>query len=99
SLAARVRAHEQGYPLVTGTTLNGTRTWAGWATYFLDHAPVLPGRPSGELAGPPGHCSYVRELLVAAGGFPEDMRAGEDTVVNIALTRRGYRAYRSQDVR
>ncbi|HEX3834064.1 MAG TPA: glycosyltransferase, partial [Solirubrobacteraceae bacterium] len=43
SLAARVRAHESGYPMVTGSTLNGTRTWAGWASYFIDHAAVLPG--------------------------------------------------------
>jgi hypothetical protein len=31
-------------------------------------------------------------------GFPEDMRAGEDTVVNMALTERGYRTWRAQDV-
>ena len=34
----------------TGSTLNGTRTWAGWASYFLDHSSVLPGRPSTELS-------------------------------------------------
>lgn len=98
SLAARVRAHELGYPMVTGSTLNGTRTPAGWASYFLDHATVLPGRPSQELLGSPAHCSYTREFLVRAGGFPEDMRAGEDTVVNFRLHRQGYLAYRAQDV-
>lgn len=98
SLAARVRAHESGYPMVTGSTMNGTRTWAGWASYFLDHATVLPGRPAGQHRAPPGHCSYMRELLTAVGGFPEDMRAGEDTVVNMALTERGYRTWRAQDV-
>ena len=44
SLAARMRAHDRGYAMVTGTMLNGTRTWAGWASYFLDHSSVLPGR-------------------------------------------------------
>lgn len=99
SLAARLEAHDLGYAMVTGTMLNGTRTWAGWASYFLDHSTVLPGRPSGPLQGPPAHCSYVRDLLLQVGGFPEDMRAGEDTVVNWELTKRGYTAYRSQEVR
>ncbi|MCA9879291.1 MAG: glycosyltransferase [Thermomicrobiales bacterium] len=98
SLAARLRAHDQGYAMVTGATLNGTRTPAGWASYFLDHSTVLPGRPSQELRGAPAHCSYRRSALEIVGGFPEDLRAGEDTVVNQALTRRGYRAYRAQDV-
>jgi UDP-N-acetylmuramyl pentapeptide synthase/glycosyltransferase involved in cell wall biosynthesis len=98
SLAARVRAHESGYPMVTGSTLNGTKTWAGWASYFIDHAAVLPGRPADRHRTPPGHCSYMRELLTAVGGFPEDMRAGEDTVVNMELTGRGYPTWRAQDV-
>lgn len=98
SLAARMRAHDLGYAMVTGTTLNGTRTWAGWASYFLDHSAVLPGRPSTELEGAPSHCSYRRSALLAVGGFPEHLRAGEDTVVNQELARRGYRAYRAQDV-
>ncbi|MFT4039365.1 MAG: glycosyltransferase [Thermomicrobiales bacterium] len=99
SLAARLRAHDLGYAMVTGSTINGVRTPAGWASYFLDHSTVLPGRPSMELPGPPAHCSYRRSALLAVGGFPEDMRAGEDTVVNRALWRRGYRAYRAQEVR
>lgn len=98
SLEARLSAHDLGYAMVTGTVLNGTRTWAGWASYFLDHSTVLPGRPSTELRGAPAHCSYRRNALESVGGFPEDMRAGEDTVVNQALFRRGYSAYRAQDV-
>jgi glycosyltransferase involved in cell wall biosynthesis len=96
SLAARLRAHDRGYAMVTGTTLNGTRTRAGWASYFLDHSSVLPGRPSQELTAPPAHCSYRRAALLAVGGFPENLRAGEDTVVNNELASRGYRAYRAQ---
>lgn len=98
SLAARMRAHDLGYAMVTGSTLNGTRTWAGWASYFLDHSAVLPGRPSTELTGAPSHCSYRRRALLAVKGFPEDLRAGEDTVVNQELVRRGYLAFRAQDV-
>ena len=46
SLAARLAAHESGYAMVTGTVLNGTLTPAGWAAYFLEHTPALPGRLS-----------------------------------------------------
>jgi FkbM family methyltransferase len=99
SLAARLRAHRMGYAMVTGTALNGTRTWAGWAAYFLDHSKSLPGRPAGVLAGPPTHCSYLRDALLHVGGFPEGLRAGEDTVVNTRLFRTGYGAYRAHELR
>ena len=98
SLAARVAAHEQGHAMVTGSMRNGTPTPSGWAAYFLDHAMSMPGRPSGPLGGPPAHCSYARDLVLGVGGFPEDMRAGEDTVVNRELWRRGHGAYRARDV-
>lgn len=98
SLEARIRAHERGFPMVTGSILNGTRTPAGWASYFLDHSGSLPGRPSGPLSSAPAHCSYDREILLRAGGFPQGLRAGEDTVVNNRLHELGYRAYRAQDV-
>ncbi|HET7717262.1 MAG TPA: glycosyltransferase family A protein [Bauldia sp.] len=98
SLAARIAAHRKGYAMVTGSILNGTKTPAGWASYFMDHSDALPGRPSGELATPPAHCSYDRRVLAASGWFPEDMRAGEDTVVNLRLWQQGHRAYRAQDV-
>ena len=94
SLEARLSAHEDGWAMVTGATFNGNQTRAGWASYFLDHSTLLPGRPAGELSAAPTHCSYVRFLLDRVGGFPEEMRAGEDTVVNLELFRRGYSAYR-----
>jgi glycosyltransferase involved in cell wall biosynthesis len=94
SLAARLRAHRLGYPMVTGVVLNGTHTLAGWASYFLDHAANLPGQPASVLDGPPAHCSYALEPLLELGGFPEGLRVGEDTIVNTALFRRGYDAYR-----
>jgi glycosyltransferase involved in cell wall biosynthesis len=98
SLAARLRAHRRGHPMVTGTTLNGTPTPAGWASYFLDHSSVLPGRRSEVLGVPPSHCSYERELLETVGGFPGHLRAGEDTVVNHLMYAMGARAYRAADV-
>ena len=98
SLAARIAAHEAGWPMVTGSILNGTETRSGWASYFLDHSSSLPGRPSGELAAAPAHCSYVRQFVVEAGGFPDDVRAGEDTVLNQALWSRGHRAYRAREI-
>ncbi len=99
SLAARIAAHEAGWPMVTGSIVNGTETRSGWASYFLDHSSSLPGRPSGELAAAPAHCSYVRQFVLDAGGFPDDVRAGEDTVLNQALWRRGHRAYRAREIR
>jgi hypothetical protein len=98
SFRARIAAHDAGFAMVTGSVANGTLTPAGWASYLLDHATSLPTRPSGDLAGPPAHCSYEAEALRRIGGFPEGMRAGEDTVVNERLWRLGYRAYRSQEI-
>ena len=54
SLAARLRAHQEGHAMVTGSMRNGTFTRAGWAAYFLDHSTSLPGRPSGALGGRAG---------------------------------------------
>lgn len=96
SLQARVDAHDAGWDLVTGTTLNGNTTRPGWASYFLDHSGNLPGLGSRELHAAPAHCSYVRSDLDRIGGFPEGLRAGEDTVVNQALYRKGRRAYRAE---
>jgi glycosyltransferase involved in cell wall biosynthesis len=98
SLAAQIRSHGEGYAMVMGSMLNGTDTGAGWASYFLDNPGALPARPSQHLAAAPARCSYVREALLELGGFPEDLRAGEDTVVNIELFERGYSAYRAQDI-
>ncbi len=94
SLKNRLRAHRRGYAMVTGVTENGTRTPAGWASYFLDHADGLPGQGLAEINGPPAHCSYARLPLLEVGGFPEGVRTAEDTNVNRALVQRGYVALR-----
>nr|MBA2470319.1 glycosyltransferase [Chloroflexia bacterium] len=99
SLQSRLRAHRRGYAMVTGVTENGTRTPAGWASYFLDHADGLPGQGPAELNGPPAHCSYARLPLLEAGGFPEGVRTAEDTAVNRVLAKRGYVALRDPRIR
>jgi Glycosyl transferase family 2 len=97
SLRARLAAHEQGWDLVTGSVLNGNPTRAGWASYFLDHASQNPSQPAGEFHGVPGHASYVTSDVREVGGFPEDMRAGEDTVVNQELYYAGRNTYFAPD--
>ena len=52
SLAARIAAHEAGWPMVTGSIVNGNETRSGWAAYFLDHSSSLPGRPSASSPRP-----------------------------------------------
>jgi hypothetical protein len=83
--------------MVTGPVLNGNTTRTGWATYLLDHSSLLPGRPGTELMSAPTRCSYVRFLLDRVGGFPEGTRAGEDTVVNLALWADGFSAYLEEE--
>jgi glycosyltransferase involved in cell wall biosynthesis len=99
SLAARLAAHQLGYAMVTGTITNGTPTRSGWAAYFLENTPVLPGRPSGPLDVAPATCSYLRAALEHVGGFREGWRAGEDTLVNLALFDLGYGAWHAHAAR
>jgi glycosyltransferase involved in cell wall biosynthesis len=94
SLQHRIDAHQMGFAMVNGSVINGTPTLAGWASYFLDHSMSLPTRPSEILRASPSRCSYLRGPLEAIGGFPEDRRAGEDTVVNNKLFALGHKAYR-----
>lgn len=93
SLGARLHAHEEGWDLVTGSVVNGNTTRAGWASYFIDHSTQIPSRASAEYEGAPGHASYVTRDVRAVGGFPENMRAGEDTVVNQRLFFDGKRTF------
>jgi glycosyltransferase involved in cell wall biosynthesis len=99
SLAARLEAHQSGYAMVTATIINGTPTRSGWAAYFLEKTPVIPGRPSGPLDAAPVTCSYLRAALEHVGGFREGWRAGEDTLVNLALFDLGYGAWHANAAR
>lgn len=93
SLGERVAAHDDGWDLVTVAVANGNTTRPGWASYFLDHAGQTPSRGSGQYSGVPGHASYVTRQLRSVGGFPEDVRTAEDTVVNRRLFQAGRRTY------
>jgi glycosyltransferase involved in cell wall biosynthesis len=99
SLVGRIRAHREGYAMVTPVTENGTRTRAGWASYFIDQHLGMPGHGRAVLDCAPYHCSYARLPLVAVGGFPEGVRTAEDTAVNEELFRRGYVALRDPATR
>ena len=96
SLRARLGAHLAGWVMVTGSTLNGTRTWAGWASYFVDHSQSLPRRPSEALAAAPSSASFLTAAVRSVGGYPEHMLTAEDTVVNTELFALGYGAWREQ---
>lgn len=97
SLVARLDAHRAGWGMVAFTAHNGTRTPAGWASYFISHSGGLPGQPSHALTVPPPNASYLTEALRFVGGFPEHMRTAEDTVANTALFALGYGAWLAQD--
>jgi glycosyltransferase involved in cell wall biosynthesis len=93
ALSERLRTHEDGWDMVAGSVTNGNTTAAGWASYILDHATKTPERPEGEFTGVPGSASYVTRDVIGLGGFPPDVRTGEDTAVNSALHQAGRRTY------
>lgn len=93
ALSERLQTHEDGWDMVAGSVTNGNTTTAGWASYVLDHATKTPARPEGEFTGVPGSASYVTRQVLGVGGFPPDVRTGEDTAVNSALHQAGRRAY------
>lgn len=94
SLQTRLEAHDDGWAMVTGAVVNGNAESRGaWASYFLDHATQMPGQSSGEFIGVPGHASYVTDDLRRVGGFPEHVRAGEDTIANRKLYLAGAKTF------
>ena len=97
-LVRLVDRFREGYGMVGLVLRNGTPSPAGWASYFLESVNELPGHPSIQLDRPPARCAYLRVALEELGGFPEDMRAAEDTFVNTELFQRGYSAFRDRDV-
>lgn len=93
ALAERLKTHDDGWDMVAGSVTNGNTSAAGWASYILDHATKTPARPEGEFTGVPGSASYVTDDVISVGGFPPDVRTGEDTAVNRALHAAGRRTY------
>lgn len=79
-----------GWAAVAGAVANGTpASRVGTAMWVLEFSEWLPGR-----RGRPGHaasCNLAvrREVLRQAGGFPEDLWPGEDTVLSVPLAREG----------
>ena len=89
-LARRAAARQPGRAHPPPTTRDGrwspappatapTRRPAGPPTSSTTRRCCPVGRPS-ELTDAPAHCSYERRRAARVGGFPDDVRAGEDTV-------------------
>ena len=93
ALAERLATHDEGWDMVAGSVTNGNTTAAGWASYILDHSTKTPSRPEGQFTGVPGSASYVTADVLGVGGFPPNIRTGEDTAVNLALHQTGRRTY------
>jgi Glycosyl transferase family 2 len=98
SVGARVHAHEDGYAMVTGAVRNGTPTWVGWASYFLEHSLALPGVPAREVTASGAEYSYLRDALLRCSGWPVEAEEGDLGLVNLRLLDRGYGAYRTPEV-
>lgn len=52
----------------------------GLVGFFTEFAQFLPGAPRAGVAAPSCNLVVERALFASAGGFPEDMRSGEDLV-------------------
>jgi cellulose synthase/poly-beta-1,6-N-acetylglucosamine synthase-like glycosyltransferase len=75
---------------VAGSMLNGTPgSLVGTAEYLLEFSEVLPHRRRPLDHAPTCNLLVRRERFEAAGGFPTDLRAGEDTVFTFPLAAEG----------
>jgi glycosyltransferase involved in cell wall biosynthesis len=82
-LRRRLAKHREGFAAVGGAVTNGTPGHPiGSAGYYLEYTGVLPSERILAEQNVPHSLSYERELLERLDGFPEDMVAGEDTVLN-----------------
>jgi GT2 family glycosyltransferase len=88
------RALRPGVDMVAGAILDGTPNspWgtAGYLLEFLDWVPERP-IPLGHAAG----CNLLmrRRVFDQAGGFPEDLWPGEDTVFSVPFAAMGTLAF------
>ena len=99
SLAARVAGPRQG--IHDGDRHHAQRRRHGGQGKGLLPRAIPPSSPDGRPPSWKGrpHTAHIAVTSWSwSAGSPEDMRAGEDTVVNNELWRRGYKAYRAQDV-
>jgi glycosyltransferase involved in cell wall biosynthesis len=82
-VARRIAKHREGFAAVGGAVTNGTRFHPiGSASYYLEYSPLLPSDRTLSHQSIPHALSYDRALFDRLGAFPEDTRAGEDTVFN-----------------
>jgi glycosyltransferase involved in cell wall biosynthesis len=82
-LRRRLERHRQGFEAVGGAVANGTpRSPVGTAGWLIEYSAALPSvrRPTNHEV--PHTLSYDRALLDRVGPFPEDIRTGEDTLLN-----------------
>jgi hypothetical protein len=88
------RALAPGVELVAGAVLDGTPN-SPWGTvgYMLEFLEWVPerGKPLGHAAG----CNLLirRTVFEQAGGFPEDLWPGEDTVFSVPFAANGTLAF------
>lgn len=84
------QALRPGLDAVVGAILNGTPDSAvGTAEYMLTCAETFPGRPRPLRHGPSANLLIRRAAFEAVGGFDEQLRAGEDTVLTFPIASRG----------
>jgi GT2 family glycosyltransferase len=79
---------------VVGSVVNGTpRSATGTAGYLLEFSDWLPGRERQPLHGVTCNLLIRRDVLERAGGLPEDLEGGEDTILTLPLGQSGRLAF------
>jgi hypothetical protein len=75
---------------VVGGIVNGTpRSATGTAGYLLEFSDWLPRRRNVPLHGVTCNLLIRRNVLEQAGGLPEDLEGGEDTILTLPLGQSG----------
>jgi GT2 family glycosyltransferase len=89
-LDALERALQPGLDAVAGLVANGTpRSAVGTAGYLLEFSELLRGRRKPLVHAVTCNLLVRREALEHAGGFPEHLWPGEDTVLTFRLAAEG----------
>jgi glycosyltransferase involved in cell wall biosynthesis len=87
-------ALEPGFEAVAGAIINGTaRSRTGTAEYLLECSEVFARHPRPRRHACGANLLVRRERFIAAGGFREDLRTGEDTVLTFPIAAAGSLAF------
>lgn len=102
-ISTRVELHGlKRRAVASAITKGGRNSPAAWASHYLLFCSRLSGRRAGSVIPPDpavhGH-SVPRQMLLATGGFREDLRIGEDTILAIRLHRLGVEIFFDPRVR